>query len=160
MNRSVPWGSLNPGPNKEVTQLKARPQNCLPNHGSILLCFSFQPFWASLVPQRVKNLPAMRETWVWTLGWEDPLEKGTAYPLAYSGLENSTDRGAWWAAVHGVAESRHDRVTFTFSLPNSFMKTNTVSVNSCSPSLGFAEQRQKDPHYPCRMKAWTRDKSG
>ena len=32
--------------------------------------------WASLVAQLVKNLPAMRETWVQSLGWEDPLEKG------------------------------------------------------------------------------------
>ena len=31
----------------------------------------------SLVAQLVKNPPAMRETWVWSLGWEDPLEKGT-----------------------------------------------------------------------------------
>ena len=31
---------------------------------------------ASLVAQRVKNLPAMRETWVRSLGWEDPLEEG------------------------------------------------------------------------------------
>ena len=31
---------------------------------------------ASLVAQLVKNLPAMRETWVQSLGWEDPLEKG------------------------------------------------------------------------------------
>ena len=35
-------------------------------------------FWASLVAQLVKNLPAMRETWVWSLGWENSLEKGTA----------------------------------------------------------------------------------
>ena len=34
--------------------------------------------WASLVVQLVKNLPAMRETWVQFLGWEDPLEKGKA----------------------------------------------------------------------------------
>ena len=34
--------------------------------------------WASLVAQLVKNLPAMWETWVPSLGWEDPLEKGTA----------------------------------------------------------------------------------
>ena len=34
--------------------------------------------WASLVAQLVKNPPAMRETWVLSLGWEDPLEKGTA----------------------------------------------------------------------------------
>ena len=33
---------------------------------------------ASLVAQMVKNLPAMRETWVPSLGWEDPLEKGKA----------------------------------------------------------------------------------
>ena len=33
---------------------------------------------ASLVAQQVKNLPAMQETWVRSLGWEDPLEKGTA----------------------------------------------------------------------------------
>ena len=33
---------------------------------------------ASLVAQLVKNLPAMRETWVGSLGWEDPLEKGKA----------------------------------------------------------------------------------
>ena len=33
---------------------------------------------ASLVPQMVKNLPAMQETWVQPLGWEDPLEEGTA----------------------------------------------------------------------------------
>ena len=37
--------------------------------------------WASLMAQLVKNLPAMRETWVRSLGWEDPLEKGTGtYP--------------------------------------------------------------------------------
>ena len=53
----------------------------------------------------VKNLPAMRETQVPSLGWEDPLENGNGYPLQYSGLENSTDRGAWQATVHGVAES-------------------------------------------------------
>ena len=34
--------------------------------------------WASLVAQLVKNLPAMRETWVQSLGWKDPLEKGKA----------------------------------------------------------------------------------
>ena len=35
-------------------------------------------YWASLVAQLVKNPPAMRETWVPSLGWEDPPEKGTA----------------------------------------------------------------------------------
>ena len=34
--------------------------------------------WASLVVQLVKNVPAMREIWVQSLGWEDPLEKKKA----------------------------------------------------------------------------------
>ena len=34
--------------------------------------------WASLVAQMVKNLPALWETWVQSLGWEDPLEEGMA----------------------------------------------------------------------------------
>ena len=37
---------------------------------------------ASLAAQLVKNLPAMQETWVWFLGWEDPLEKGKATHLS------------------------------------------------------------------------------
>ena len=42
--------------------------------------------------------------WVQSLGWEDPLEGGHGNPLQYSCLENSMDRGAWRAAVHGVAK--------------------------------------------------------
>ena len=38
--------------------------------------YPLQYSWASLVAQPVKNLPTMRETWVPSLGWEDPLEKG------------------------------------------------------------------------------------
>ena len=51
---------------------------------------------ASLVTQTVKNLPAMRETWVRSLGWEDPQEEGMA---------NHFNIPAWQATVHGVAES-------------------------------------------------------
>ena len=40
--------------------------------------YPLQYSWASLLAQLIKNLPAMRETWVWSLGWEDPLEKGKA----------------------------------------------------------------------------------
>jgi len=39
--------------------------------------YPLQYSWASLVAQMVKNLPVMWKTWVWSLGWEDPLEKGT-----------------------------------------------------------------------------------
>ena len=40
--------------------------------------YPLQYSWTSLVAQLVKNLPAMRETWVLSLGWEDPLQKGKA----------------------------------------------------------------------------------
>ena len=39
---------------------------------------SSTPSWTSLMAQLVKNLPAVQETWVQCLGWEDPLEKGKA----------------------------------------------------------------------------------
>ena len=42
----------------------------------------------------VKNLPAVRETWVPSLSWEDPLEEGMA-TLQHSCLENPMNRGAW-----------------------------------------------------------------
>ena len=56
--------------------------------------------------QIAKNMPAMQETQVRSLGQEDSLEKGNGYPLQYSCLENSLDRGAWWATVHGIAKSQ------------------------------------------------------
>ena len=60
----------------------------------------------SLVAQTVKNLPAVQETGVQSLGFEDPLEKeGNGNPLQYSYLDSPIDRGAWWATVHGVAKS-------------------------------------------------------
>ena len=45
---------------------------------SSLSAYPLQYSWASLVAQLVKNLPAMQEIWVRSLGWEDPLEKGKA----------------------------------------------------------------------------------
>ena len=58
--------------------------------------------WASRVALIVKNLPAMQENHVQSLGWEDPPEKEMAYPLQYSRLENPMDRGVWRTTVHGV----------------------------------------------------------
>ena len=54
----------------------------------------------SLVAQRLKHLPAMWETWVQSLGRDDP----HGNPLQYSCLENPMDGGALWATVHGVAK--------------------------------------------------------
>ena len=62
------------------------------------LGFLYMISWASLVTQMVKNLPAMKETWVRSLAClgRSPGE-GNDYPLQYSCLRNSMNRGAWWA---------------------------------------------------------------
>ena len=57
----------------------------------------------------VKNLPAMWETWVRSLDWEDPLEKGMATHSSILAWGIPKDRGAWWATVHGV-EKRQTRL--------------------------------------------------
>ena len=53
--------------------------------------YPLQYSWVSMVAQMVKNPLGMRETWIRSLGWEGPLEKGKGYPLQYSSLENSMD---------------------------------------------------------------------
>ena len=55
---------------------------------------------ASLVAQ-----PAIREIWVWSLGWEDSPGGEHGNPLWYSCLENPMDREAWWATDLGVSKS-------------------------------------------------------
>ena len=65
------------------------------------LGYPLQYSWASLVAQLVKNPPAVWESWVRSLGWEDLLKKGKGPPLQYSGLENPMD-----CIVRGVAKSR------------------------------------------------------
>ena len=79
------------------------------------ISYSLQYSWASLMAQTLKNLPAMWETWVSSLCWDDPLKKGT---------ENHSNILAWrlpWtqATIHGIAKSQtwlsnfhfHDRST-------------------------------------------------
>ena len=85
--------------------------------------------WASLVAQTVKNLPAMRETWVWSLGHKDPLEKVKATHW-YSCLENPMDREAWWATVHGVTKSLTQLSYFTFTFYHYWFLTCTECFDS------------------------------
>ena len=97
--------------------------------------------WASLVALLVKNPPAMRETWVRSLGQEDPLEKGKATSLQCSGLENSMD-----CRVHGVTKVMSEQ--FSLSLPSKYWQSPwqlplllSPTQESCDPvqsSLCFA----------------------
>ena len=62
--------------------------------------------WASLVAQTVKNLCAMRETWIRSLGWKDPLEKGmTTHSSSLAWKIPWTEEPGGLHTVHGVAES-------------------------------------------------------
>ena len=61
--------------------------------------YPLQYSWASLVAQMVKNPPAMRETWVQPLGWEDPLEEGMVTHSSILAWRIPMDRGARQATV-------------------------------------------------------------
>ena len=72
-----------------------------------------EPLWnslsininSSLVVQTVKNLHAKQETWVWSLGREDPLEEGKAAHSSFLAWRIPMDKGAWQDTVHGIPES-------------------------------------------------------
>jgi len=93
-----------------------------------LVWIPLRTHWASLVAQTVKNLPAMLETQVWSLDWEDPLENGMA---THSSIL------AWripWTEEPGGLQSmgsqrvRHDWATNTFTF---FIRTHSFLPYHC-----------------------------
>ena len=70
----------------------------------------------SPVAPKVKNLPTMQETQVWSIGWQNPLKGSMATHSSYSCLEYPTDKGAWWAIVHGVRKESNTTERLTLSL--------------------------------------------
>ena len=89
--------------------------------------------WTSLVAQLVKNLPAVWETWVRSLGWEDPLKKVKATHsriLAW--------RIPWTTLSMGSQRVRHDWVTFTFTFSLCILNTDPLYVlQFCEFSFHF-----------------------
>ena len=74
------WGFPGSSAGKEAT-CNAGDTGLIPGSGSSPgegIDYPLQYSWASLVAQMVKNLPAMWKTWVWPLGWEDPVNAGMA----------------------------------------------------------------------------------
>ena len=71
--------------------------------------YPLQYSWTSLGAQLVKNLPAMQEIWLWSLGWEDLLEKGKA---THSNI--LAWRNPWTVQSRGSQRVRHDWATFIF----------------------------------------------
>ena len=68
----------------------------------------------SLMPQMVKNLPAMRKTQLWSLGWEDSSGEQNGNPFQYSCLENSmgSRRVEWtqWLTLSLLKENRAKQI--------------------------------------------------
>jgi len=60
------------------------------------------------VAQTVKNPPALQDTWVRSLGWEDPLEEDMAAHSSILAWRMSMDRGAWRPTVPEVERIGHD----------------------------------------------------
>ena len=101
--------------------------------------YPLQYSWACLVAELVKNLPAMQESWVWLLGWEDPLEKGmaihssilawripwTVYPCG--GKESDT---TVWLSLFSLMES----YSISFLVLKTFTSSLSLSLLS-GPSL-------------------------
>ena len=90
----------------------------------ITFTYSF-PLYASLLAQLVKNLPAMWERWIWSLGCEDPLEKGTVTHASIL---------AWripWTIAHGVAKSWtwRSKLHFHFSFECHWWALSTIATN-------------------------------
>ena len=96
------WGFLDSSVDKELA-CSARDPGSIPGSGRSAregIGYPFWYSWACLMAQLVKNLPSMRETWVPSLDWADPLEKGK---VTHSSIL------AWripWTIVHGVTKSR------------------------------------------------------
>ena len=84
--------------------------------------YPLQYSWASLAAQLVKNLPAMRETWVQSLGWEDPLEKGKA-THQYSGL-------------------RYRHIYITHAYTCMYATITMIGMVTCNRSLGVQRKRK------------------
>ena len=81
---------------------------------------------ASLVIQMVKNPPAMSETWVWSLSWEDSLEERKATHSSILAWRTPWNRGVWWAMVNAVAKSQTQLSHFHFlSLKHTHTHTHT-----------------------------------
>ena len=100
---------------------------------------------ASLVSQAVKNLPAMEEIWVRSLGWEGPLEGGHGHPLQYSCLENPHGQ----RTLAGYSPRGHKELD-TAERPSTFLSLVLLQF------LGFTLRKHTNSSFflLCKVAAW------
>ena len=109
-----------------------------------VLFILFTLFGASLVAQRLKHLPPMRETWVWSLGQEDPLEKGMATHCSILAWRNPWTEEPGWLESMVLQRVGPNWATNSFTPhPSAFLVwnawlnqiVNLVSINSLQLNL-------------------------
>ena len=96
--------------------------------------------------KEVNNLSALQEIWVLSLAGKRFPGEGNGYPLQYSCLENSKDRGAWWATADGVAKNWTQLSDFHFTHLKNEAVTNlccTGEVLECIQNQCIACPRNK-----------------
>ena len=106
------WGFPGSSAGKESTCRRPQFDSQLGSYPGEGIGYPHQHSWAPLMAQMVKNLPAMPETWVWSLRWEDPLEEGmVTNPVFLPGESPWTEEpgrlqsmgshmGSHWATKH------------------------------------------------------------
>ena len=113
-------------PGSTKTNIPANKQTTSPLH------------WASLVAQLVKNLPAMQETRVWSLDWEDPLEKGKA---THSSIL------VWRIQSMGSQRVRHNWMNFTFTFPLHYIIITQMCVEIYKWELRIRTLKKTESHF-------------
>ena len=109
------------------------------------IAYPLQHSWASLVAQLVKNQLAVQETWVQSLGWEDPLEKGKA---TYS---SKGWRIPWTVGLQRVG---HDLATFTFTFPGGLVVKMPAMQEIKIQSLSQEDPLEKEMATYSSILAW------
>ena len=105
----------------------------------------------SLMLQVVKNLPAMQETQVWSLGQEDSLEKRMATHSSVLAWRIPWPEEPWWVTIHGVTKSDMTETnTFTFHVSHCI----TIVVNSSLPGAFPSGQHPKQSSFCQRCRWW------
>ena len=93
------------------------------------ISYPLQYSWASQVAQLVKNPPVIRETWVWSLGWEDPLEEGLATHSSILAWRISWTEEPSRLQSTGSQTVGHGWATFTFTFFHGAVCTEDVCNN-------------------------------
>ena len=97
-----------------------------------------------MVVQVVKNLPAMWETWLWSLAWEDPLKESMATHSTILAWRVPMNRGAWWAAPMGSQRVRHYWVTKHTHIKEIPSKILFMETHIKSPAMFIMQQLDPD----------------